>query len=193
MLKTDNATIYQTNENCQVFNGPISGCVFAMPGATVNQSPVQNVKDGSKDDKESHDEIEEEPLRNHIFDDRIDLTHANEWFWLYAALFDAGLLETRGNRENAVTDVGFVKQMATWFPYALDVNDEEKIRQICKGLSTERTKWTMNGKRISLVDVEANKYRLTAMRETKISRIVSTAYRGVYVPLMKLKADWNGE
>jgi hypothetical protein len=83
--------------------------------------------------------------------------------------------------------------MATWFPYALDVNDEEKIRQICKGLSTERTKWTMNGKRISLVDVEANKYRLTAMRETKISRIVSTAYRGVYVPLMKLKADWNGE
>ena len=195
MLKTDNSTIYQTNENCQVFNGPISGCVFAMPGATVNQSPVQNVKDGSKDDKESHDEIEEEPLRNHIFDDRmlnsnerlvklrqtiakaigqgdadkIDLTHANEWFWLYAALFDAGLLETRGNRENAVTDVGFVKQMATWFP------------------------WTMNGKRISLVDVEANKYRLTAMRETKISRIVSTAYRGVYVPLMKLKADWNGE
>lgn len=218
-LKTGDAIIYQTNENCQVFNGPISGCVFAMPGATVNQSPVQNVKDGSKDDKESHDEIEEEPLRNHIFDDRmlnsnerlvklrqtiakaigqgdagkIDLTHANEWFWLYAALLDAGLLETRGNRENAVTDVGFVKQMATWFPYALDVNDEEKIRQICKGLSTERTKWTMNGKRISLVDVEANKYRLTAMRETKISRIVSTAYRGVYVPLMKLKADWNGE
>jgi len=42
-LKTDNATIYQTIENCQVFNGPISGCVFAMPGATVNQSPVQKV------------------------------------------------------------------------------------------------------------------------------------------------------
>lgn len=69
-LKTDNATIYQTNENCQVFNGPISGCVFAMPGATVNQSPVQNVKDDSKDEKVSHDEIEE-PLRNHIFDSRI--------------------------------------------------------------------------------------------------------------------------
>ena len=42
-LQTENATIYQTNENCQVFNGPISGCVFAMPGATVNQSPVQQV------------------------------------------------------------------------------------------------------------------------------------------------------
>lgn len=42
--KTDNATIYQTNENSQVFNSPISGCVFAMPGATVSQQPVQQVK-----------------------------------------------------------------------------------------------------------------------------------------------------
>jgi hypothetical protein len=41
--KQKDSTIYQTNENCQVFNGPISGCVFAMPGATVNQSPVQSV------------------------------------------------------------------------------------------------------------------------------------------------------
>lgn len=43
-LKTDSATIYQTNENSQVFNSPISGCVFAMPGATVSQQPVQEVK-----------------------------------------------------------------------------------------------------------------------------------------------------
>ncbi len=43
-LKTDKTTINQTNENCQVFNGPISGCVFAMPGATVNQSPVQHIQ-----------------------------------------------------------------------------------------------------------------------------------------------------
>lgn len=42
-LELKDSTIYQTNENCHVFNGPISGCVFAMPGATVNQSPVQNV------------------------------------------------------------------------------------------------------------------------------------------------------
>jgi hypothetical protein len=42
-LNPQNSTIYQTNENCQVFNGPISGCVFAMPGATVNQSPIQQV------------------------------------------------------------------------------------------------------------------------------------------------------
>ena len=37
--------------------------------------------------------------------DRIDLTHANEWYWLYAALLDAGFLETRSNRENVVTDI----------------------------------------------------------------------------------------
>ena len=36
-LELKNPTIYQTNENCQVFNGPISGCVFAMPGANVTQ------------------------------------------------------------------------------------------------------------------------------------------------------------
>lgn len=42
-LNPQKSTIYQTNENCQVFNGPISGCVFAMPGATVNQSPLQQV------------------------------------------------------------------------------------------------------------------------------------------------------
>lgn len=76
-LKTDNATIHQTNENCQVFNGPISGCVFAMPGATVNQHPVQQVKDGGDGLGELHepDEMQgqqaPEPLRPGIFDTRI--------------------------------------------------------------------------------------------------------------------------
>lgn len=121
--------------------------------------------------------------------DRIDLTHANEWYWLYAALLDAGFLETRSNRENVVTDIGFVRQMALWFPDVLDVDDSKKIRHVCNDLSTERGKWTMNGKLISLVDIEANKRRLTAMKESKVSRIVSVAYQGLYVPLMKLKAD----
>jgi hypothetical protein len=125
--------------------------------------------------------------------DRIDLTHANEWYWLYAGLLDAGFLETRSNRENAVTDIGFVRQMALWFPDLLDVNDRKKIRQICNGLSAERTKWTMNGKLISLVDIEANKRRLTAMKETKVSRIVSVAYQGLYVPLAALKQEIERE
>ena len=36
--------VHQKNENCQVFNGPISGCVFAMPGAIVNHTAVQEVR-----------------------------------------------------------------------------------------------------------------------------------------------------
>lgn len=42
-LDLENPTIHQRNENCQVFNGPISGCVFAMPGATVNHTATQQV------------------------------------------------------------------------------------------------------------------------------------------------------
>ena len=31
----------QENNNCQQFYGPISGCVFAMPGSTVNMQAAQ--------------------------------------------------------------------------------------------------------------------------------------------------------
>ena len=58
-LDLKDSTIYQTNENCQVFNGPISGCVFAMPGATVNQSTVQQVS-ATKEENESEVEHEEQ-------------------------------------------------------------------------------------------------------------------------------------
>jgi hypothetical protein len=51
----------------------------------------------------------------------------------------------------------------------------------------------MNGKLISLVDIEANKRRLTAMKETKVSRIVSVAYQGLYVPLAALKQEIERE
>jgi hypothetical protein len=32
---------FEAGANCQVFNGPVSGCVFAMPGSTVNQYAAQ--------------------------------------------------------------------------------------------------------------------------------------------------------
>ena len=34
---------FEAGSNCQVFNGPVCGCVFAMPGATVHHSAVQQV------------------------------------------------------------------------------------------------------------------------------------------------------
>ena len=56
-LELENPTVYQTNENCQVFTGPISGCVFAMPGATVNQSPVQQIDAGKQIEKKEVPEL----------------------------------------------------------------------------------------------------------------------------------------
>lgn len=32
---------FEEGANCQVFNGPITGCVFAMPGSSITQNPVQ--------------------------------------------------------------------------------------------------------------------------------------------------------
>ena len=65
--------------------------------------------------------------------DCLDLTSGHEWFWLYAALYDAGALETRKNRDNVVTDAGFVRQMAKWLFNVVGTIHEERVRQICKG------------------------------------------------------------
>lgn len=40
--KSDITNHFEAGANCQVFNGPISGCVFAMPGANITQNPVQS-------------------------------------------------------------------------------------------------------------------------------------------------------
>ena len=120
---------------------------------------------------------------------KIDLSKGLEWYWLYQAIFDAGLFETRSNRENVVTMVGFVRQMAKWLPDIIDIDDEERIRNICKSMSAEQAKWMMNGRAVSLVDVEANKRRMTAMKPTKIERIVRVAYNGLYTKLRALKQE----
>ena len=119
--------------------------------------------------------------------DCLDLASGHEWYWLYAALYDAGVLETRKNRDNVVTDAGFVRQMAKWLFNIVGTIDDERVRQICKSMSAERGKWMMNGQPLSLVDLEANKRRLRAMKENKINRIIRVAYERLYLPLMKLK------
>ena len=120
---------------------------------------------------------------------KIDLSKGLEWYWLYQAIFDAGLFETRSNRENVVTMVGFVRQMAKWLPDIIDIDDEERIRNICKSMSAEQAKWMMNGKPVNLVDIEANKRRMTAMKTTKKERIVSVAYNGLHTKLVALKQE----
>lgn len=120
---------------------------------------------------------------------KIDLSKGLEWYWLYQAIYDAGLFETRSNRENVVTMVGFVRQMAKWLPDIIDIDDEERIRNICKSMSAEQAKWMMNGMPVNLVDIEANKRRMTAMKPTKIERIVRVAYNGLYTKLIALKHE----
>ena len=61
---------FEKDSCCQVFNGPISGCVFAMPGATVNQSPVQRV-DTAKTDREEEDVMDEIHSEQETFADRV--------------------------------------------------------------------------------------------------------------------------
>ncbi len=121
--------------------------------------------------------------------EKIDLSKGLEWFWLYQAIYDAGMFETRSNRENVVTVVGFVRQIAKWLPDIIDKDDEERIRNICKSMSAEQAKWVMNGKPVNLVDIEANKRRMTALKPTKIERIVRVAYHGLYTKLVALKQE----
>ena len=108
---------------------------------------------------------------------------------MYQAIYDAGLFETRSNRENVVTVVGFVRQIAKWLPDIIDIDDEERIRNICKSVSAEQGKWIMNAKPVSLVDLEANKRRITAMKPVKIERIISVAYNGLFTKLVALKQE----
>ena len=121
--------------------------------------------------------------------EKIDLSKGLEWYWLYQAIYGAGLFETRSNRENVVTVVGFVRQIAKWLPDIIDIDDEERIRNICKSVSAEQGKWIMNAKPVSLVDLEANKRRITAMKPLKIERIISVAYNGLFTKLVALKQE----
>ena len=43
--------------NCQVYNAPISGCVFAMPGANITQYPAQSPTDIADDEQDVIDRL----------------------------------------------------------------------------------------------------------------------------------------
>ena len=44
---------FAAGSNCQVFNGSITGCVFAMPGSTVYQQPKEESGDEGHDQQTS--------------------------------------------------------------------------------------------------------------------------------------------
>lgn len=53
---------YESGSNCQVFNGNVSGCVFAMPGSTVTQnSPGTVPSELNPDDRLPKDSLNTVP------------------------------------------------------------------------------------------------------------------------------------
>ena len=60
----------QENHNCQQFYGPVTGCVFAMPGATVNQYPESAHVHGKVSVTEEADEALAEKLVPVFFGNR---------------------------------------------------------------------------------------------------------------------------
>lgn len=48
---------FEAGANCQVFNGDIRGCVFAMPGANVRQQAVQPQESGAEGEQGIVDEL----------------------------------------------------------------------------------------------------------------------------------------
>ena len=50
---------FEAGSNCQVFNGSITGCVFAMPGSTVTQQPAASPTQQSGEPLQEESEAEE--------------------------------------------------------------------------------------------------------------------------------------
>lgn len=119
----------------------------------------------------------------------MDLARGLEWFWLLCALEGAGVLARGRDRQDSVTDVRFVRQMAQWFPEVVGTLDEQQERKLCRNISDERGNWKVNGRVIGLVDLEANRSRLCAMKGEKIDRILRVAYRGLLLKLVALKKE----
>jgi len=218
-LKTGNATIYQTNENCQVFTGPISGCVFAMPGATVNHTAVQKVT--QRTDTEVQQE-QEAPLQLGIFDSRIFNTNERlvQLRDTIAAAIDMGDASIMYGQPQALridptvqsewyyilkpikeagitkdlTDAKFVEQMVEWFPMLFPDESPESFkefkRKLLRSISGERTRWRKRKtKDVVCLREMWTKGIATMLGQAKANRVWEIAYQGLYTNLTKLKHE----
>ena len=53
---------FEAGANCQVFNAPISGCIFAMPGSTVTQQSAPPTKGEPAAERQRDEEVTVERL-----------------------------------------------------------------------------------------------------------------------------------
>lgn len=145
----EDGKIVNHNTNCQVFNGPISGSIFAMPGSHVDNHPVQQVSaDGSAKVKDEGPKADDDRLLIPIPGDlpvvimnapELTIKQATNTFvirtiqdagmtckepWHYACLMavcdDHGILVDRTNATN------FARTMAAWGIYKITSEDDVK-------------------------------------------------------------------
>jgi hypothetical protein len=76
---------FEAGSNCQVFNGSITGCVFAMPGSTVTQQPAASPTQQSGEPLQEESEAEEAEIPE-------VLTACPAW----QQLQDSGLVDAHG-------------------------------------------------------------------------------------------------
>ena len=78
---------YEAGSNCQVFNGNITGCVFAMPGSTVTQnSPGTVLGELNPDDRSPADSLRTVPSES--LAEAVQAVQAHMWgASAYAVLF----------------------------------------------------------------------------------------------------------
>ena len=76
---------FEAGSNCQVFNGSITGCVFAMPGSTVTQQPAASPTQQAGEPLQEESESEETEIPE-------VLTASPAW----QQLQDSGLVDAHG-------------------------------------------------------------------------------------------------
>ena len=109
---------FEAGSNCQVYNGPITGCVFAMPGSNVTQVTDRQAKDYDTEllnkihiyfkDEDSAKRFLEQIQALEIDEARIDLVKRyrdnrlclNTSKALWQALYDMGLYGKRYSNWN---------------------------------------------------------------------------------------------
>ena len=108
---------------------------------------------------------------------KIDPLMKNEWFFIFAAIIDAGIL-----RKAKINDTDFVKQMVSFFPNLFDLNFddmkeyEKGIRRYMDSISRERSKWKVRGNVVKIPDLRNSKTLLRQMKSDKVERIYSICF-----------------
>jgi len=108
---------FEKDSNCQVFNGPVSGCVFAMPGSVVNQHPNTPNQEPTDDGAEKGEREQAEELHETIINELhgifYDTEKAGEFIRKASVMKDTDicLLVRRMVREKVISELSCRKPL----------------------------------------------------------------------------------